>query len=426
MPISVDRLATLNELEAVGPVWNALQDACGHQHVMMDHRWIHTWWRHFGHGKAQHTLLLSSGGTAVGIIPLAITRGMEAFPFRDPYLCCLDDYPSLPSLRFQRLVPLRRLTFPLNLASANNRGLAIFPQPARELYGAVGRYAAENAGSWDVATLSGMRTWDREDLVLAAAAANSGLSVGTRESDRTTLYIDLPSTFSEFMQSRTSHFRSRLQGDCNRLERTFAALGKMTINRFRGPDLPAGLERLFSLERQSWKVSGEKDRRMHLALDERGRRFFQEVGVRFAADDEAQVLIVGFGETDAVGMFTLERGDTAVGVVTYRSERLGSPVGIAPLWRELLQGYIERGFRTFDINGYTRNYLKWATGERRYGRPTLFNKGAYSRTLHALDEMALRIGRRRRNEGARSSSVMEKAGADRGMQAPTEATDPFG
>lgn len=393
-PVSVKRIGNVDELDALGPVWNELQDQCDYQHVLMDHRWVSTWWRHFGRGKAQHTLLLSSGRNPVGVVPLAITRSFEAFPFRDPYVMGPDDYQFLPGLRRRRLVPLRRLTFPLNLVSGNIRGQAIFPHAEPASYAAFAHYAAGIAGDWDVATLPGMRPWDQEQAVLANAARGAGLLPGRRQAKRPMLYIDLPASLEDFLRSRSSHFRQRMQQEANKLERTFAALGPMKVTCYRGAEIEEGLRRLFALEKQSWKVADSKQRRLHLSLDDHARGFFREAAGRFAADDNAQVLILSFGETNAAGWFTLERKGVASSVLTYRNEQLAEPVSIVPIWQELIKGGINRGLRRLDINGYTRNYLKWAKDQHDYSSMTLFNTAPYSRLLQFVDNGALAFARR--------------------------------
>lgn len=393
-PVSVKRLESLEELEAIGPLWKELQDGCAHQHVLMDHRWVSTWWRHFGKGKAQHTLLLSSGRAPIGIVPLAITHGLEAYPLREPYIMGPDDYEHLPGLRWRRLVPLRRLTFPLNLITGNIRGQAIFPCPEPSLYSALTRYAAGISGSWDVATLPGMRSWEQENTLLAQAARGAGLSPGMRDTKRPMLYVDLPSSYDEFMQMRSAHFRRHMRQECNKIERTFASLGPMRLTCFRGPDIPAGVRRMFALETKSWKVSDEKDRRLHLSLGETAHRFFQEVSERFAADDNAQIIILSFGETDAAAWFTLERGGVSSCVLTYRNEQLGAPVGIAPVLQELVSRCIASGLKRLDINGYTRHYLKWAKDHHDYSCQVIFNGHPYSRLLHLVDDGAVALGRR--------------------------------
>lgn len=392
--ISVKRIGNLDELEAIGPIWKELQDGCAHQHVLMDHRWVTAWWRHFGQGKAQHTLLLSRGHTPAGIVPLAITRGVEAYPLREPYIMGPDDYRHLPGLRWRRIAPLRRLTFPLNLISGNIRGQALFPHPEQGLYSALARYAADISGSWDVATLPGMRSWEHENAALASAAIGAGLSPGARDTNRPMLYIDLPSSFSEFMEARSAHFRRHMRQECNKIERTFAALGPMTLTCFRSKDIAAGMRRMFSLETKSWKVSDDKERRLHLALDETARRFFQDVSERFAHDDNAQVIILSFGDTDGAAWFTLERGGVSSCVLTYRNEQLGAPVGIAPVLQELISRSISAGLQRIDVNGYTRHYLKWAKEQHDYSCQAIFNVHPYSRLLHFIDDGAVAVGKR--------------------------------
>ncbi|SCY57003.1 GNAT family N-acetyltransferase [Microvirga guangxiensis] len=389
---TIRRVADLDELEAIGPLWKDLQDQCEHSHVLMDHRWVSAWWRHFGAGKAQHTLVMSQGRTPVGIVPLAVTRGLEAYPFRDAYISSPDDYRYIPSLRWQRIVPVRRLTFPVNIASSNVRGQMVFPQPDRNLYAAFARYAAETSSSWDVATLPGLRSWMHEDTMLGSALRSTDLSLGNRHSTREMLYVDLPATWPEFLKMRSRNFRENLKHENKKLTQTFSALGPMKISNFRGSDITRNINRLFALEEQSWKVTNEKERRLHLALDDKTRSFLRDVAERFSADDEANLGILSFGDTDAAGVFNIERGGTSLGLVLYRHEKLGAPVAIAPLFQNLFEISISRGMKRIDFNGYTRNYMKWAKESHIYSRVIFFNSKPYSQLLRAIDSSAVAMG----------------------------------
>ncbi|MBB3021700.1 hypothetical protein FHR70_004805 [Microvirga lupini] len=407
--LSVRRIEDLEALEAAGPLWNDLQNSCAHQHVMMDHRWMTSWWRHFGAGKAQHTLVVSSGRTPVGIVPLCIMHGMEVYPLRDPYVMGPDDYKFLPSLRWNRIAPLRRLTFPLNLIAGNIRGQAIFPGGEPHAYAALADYMASISSKWDVATFPGTRGWEQEQSLLVEAASGAGLLPGSRETSRSMLYIDLPATYDDYLQTRSAHFRRHMRQECNKVERTFAHLGKMSIDSFRGSEIEAGMQRLLSLEALSWKVADQKERRLRLTLDNAAKSFFSEVAGRFAQDDNAQIIILRFGETDAAGWFSLERGGVASCILTYRNEQLGAPVGIAPVLQELVQRSISAGLKRLDINGYTRHYLKWAKDHHDYVAPTIFNTRPYSRLLRLADESLMAF--KRRNLANQSSIIPESAEA---------------
>ncbi|MBF9197534.1 GNAT family N-acetyltransferase [Microvirga terrestris] len=400
--ISVKRIDSLEALEAAGPLWNDLQNSCAHQHVMMDHRWMTSWWRHFGAGKTQHTLLVSSGRTPMGIVPLCIMRGMEVYPLRDPYIMGPDDYKFLPGLSWNRIAPLRRLTFPVNLVAGNIRGQTLFPGGGSYSYAVLADYISSISAEWDVAIFPGMRGWEQEQSLLIDAAKRVGLLPGARETTRRMLYIDLPETYDEYLQTRSAHFRRHMRQECNKVERTFSHLGKMTLDSFRGRDIEAGMQRLLSLEALSWKVMDQKERRLHLSLNDTAKSFFKEVARRFSQHDNAQIIIMRFGDTDAAGWFTLERGGTSSCILTYRNEQLGAPVGIAPVLQELVQRSISSGLKRLDINGYTRHYLKWAKDHHDYVAPMIFNTRPYSRILHFVDEGLVAV---RRHILTRHSSI---------------------
>jgi len=119
--IEIEVVDCLDALLGIREEWDDVQDACVHKHVFLDHRFITAWWRHAGRGKAMHTLVLRRGGVVEGIMPLALSRGWEAFPTREKNVRIAEDFQHLPSMRWRRVVPMRRLSFPLSLPSSNIR-----------------------------------------------------------------------------------------------------------------------------------------------------------------------------------------------------------------------------------------------------------------------------------------------------------------
>ena len=94
--IQIEVIDCLDDLSRIEDEWNAVQDACDHKHVFLDHRFISAWWRHLGRGKSMHTLVLRRGSAVEGIVPLALSRGWEAFPTTEKNIRIAEDFQHLP------------------------------------------------------------------------------------------------------------------------------------------------------------------------------------------------------------------------------------------------------------------------------------------------------------------------------------------
>src|SRR5262249_27245119 len=105
--VTVERVDSVEGIAALGDDWDRVQDACPAKHVLMDHRWVSAWWRHFGEGKELHVLAVRRGGRLAAVAPLVLSRGREAFPARDSRLVLADDYAHMPTPSWMRVVPIR-------------------------------------------------------------------------------------------------------------------------------------------------------------------------------------------------------------------------------------------------------------------------------------------------------------------------------
>jgi CelD/BcsL family acetyltransferase involved in cellulose biosynthesis len=391
--IEVRRIDSLSDLQGIGEEWDALQAACPEKHVLLDRRWVTAWWRHLGGEKALHVLLLRRGGVTVGIAPLMISRGCEVFPCREPYVQIAEDFHFVPAGRWRRVVPVRRLTFPLNVSSNNGRAHILMAEPDPAVLKAVVDYCRRIAGEWDLMVLEGLPASSGQAEELRRQAASGGLRNSTYHYAREVLRTDLPRTMEEFLARRSSHFRKRLRQAINQAERRVADLGKLRVREFRSGDIQAGLEKLMALESQSWKVKEERRRRLYVRLDDRLRSFYREVAETFARTDSAQVLLLEVGDEPAAGLFSLDREGVIACVLTFISEPLSDRVSNAPLWKEFVERAIDRGLREIDFNGKTRNTMKWADDCRVCQRVMLFNRRPYSRLLEAVWDASRAVSR---------------------------------
>jgi CelD/BcsL family acetyltransferase involved in cellulose biosynthesis len=381
--IEIQVIDCLDDLLRIKDEWNAVQDACEHKHVFLDHRFITAWWKHLGRGKSMHTLVLRRAGTVEGIVPLALSRGWEAFPTTEKNIRIAEDFQHLPAMRWRRVVPIRRLTFPLSLPSSNLRAHFLLRRADPEQIGAVLAYCQKIRDQWDLVSLDGIPEGSDQEALLSAEAARVGLRRGRSRHSRPLLYATLPASMEAFLAERSYNFRSGLRRARRQsIERT-AALGEFHIREFRGDAIDEGITKLFDLERQSWKAKQTRKREIQLTLNDASSGFYRDVAKAFAASDQAQVLVTEIGGRPANALYSIERQGVIICVLTYQAEAFANLVTVAPLWSRFFEIAIERGLRQVDFNGHSSYLARYANGENRFSRLVFYNSALYSTLLRA-------------------------------------------
>lgn len=382
--ITVERVGSLADLLSLRGAWNDLQRENPFSLAMVDHRWMCAWWRAFGDRYVQHTLVLRHGSEILGVAPLMISRGMEVFPTRDSLIQTAHDYRAV-STRLPRLVPIRRLTFPLSIVSGNLRCQFLFRTDDSALYDAVVTYAASISRQWDLMMLEGLPAPSGQKEQVLASALRHGLSTDGREFERPLLRVSLPETFDLYLAQRPARFRRELGKARRRVKRR---VGRLTFREFRGVEIGRGMDLLFQLEERSWKAKRDRQRRLYVPLDDRLRGFYRGVAEEFAAADEAQVLIMSANQEAVASLFCLEQAGRSVALLTYLDDAFRAEASALPLFEQLIALSIERGLEELDLNGFTKNLLKWANGQMSYSRLTLYNPRLYSQLLRSMARSA--------------------------------------
>jgi len=391
--ITTDVVTDAAGLAALAPEWQEVQSACRHRHVLADPRFVGTWWQAYGADKTLSVLALRRHGDLVGVVPLVYSRGLEALPSRGKHVRIADDYRHLPGTRWRRVVPVRRLSFPLNFASSGIRYHCLLRDDEPELYDALFAHAIATRRRWDLMCLDGIPEGSEQQRALLAAAARHGLSVGLARHVRGFLSARLPATMDEFLGARSRSFRRWLKRmERESIERT-RDLGDLTIREFRGDAIDEGMRLMFALELESWKTGRMRRRALHLALSDVDRDFHLTAARAFAADDEAQVLVTFVGDRPVNALYCLEREGMSSGVLTYRAEAFSDRVTIAPLWRRFFELAIARGLTEVDFNGNNDYLARFADGERQCARHTFYHGGAYASLLRATSDTATRAAR---------------------------------
>lgn len=389
--VEVQRIASLPQLVAFGNEWDKVQRRCADKYVLLDHRWVCTWLKHFGTNKQLHVLVLRVRGDVIGIVPLIISAGLELFPSRSHHVYTTDDYKYTRVPRFVRLVPVRRLSFPLSVPVGNRRSHFLFVEQDPRFYQVTVRYMEAIAREWDLLVVEGLPKGSQQEALLLSSVCQSGLRDDGRRFDRATLYANLPDSIDAFLAAKSGDFRRRLKAACRKVEERF---GNLQLREFRGSNIEEGMNRMFALEGRSWKATDTNRRKFRIRPDAQIHAFHREVSQAFAATDGALVVTMDVGDRPVAGLYCLERDNVMMPITTFMDDEFADRLTTMPMFRRLVEISIDRGIREIDFNGRTVNLAKWADGTRESSRFFFYNRRPYSRFLRGLSRV-MHLGRRR-------------------------------
>ena len=385
--IQIEVIDCLDDLSRIEDDWNAVQDACDHKHVFLDHRFISAWWRHLGRGKSMHTLVLRRGGSVEGIVPLALSRGWEAFPTTEKNIRIAEDFHHIPAMRWRRVVPIRRLTFPLSFPSSNLRAHFLLREPQRQLIEAALSYCRTIRKHWDMLSLDGIPEASEQEALISGAAPRFGLQRGKSRHGRILLRAALPPTMEAFLKARSHNFRSGLKRAFRQSIEKTVAFGDFQIREFRG----ARLTKAWPGYSISNARAGRPGRRGSV-------RFMSSSTMRTAASIASHQGICRIGRCAGArdgdrrpagnALCSLERQGMITCVLTYQAEEFAKLVTVAPLWSRFFEIAIERGLREVDFNGNSAYLARYADLEARFSRLTFYNSAFYSSLLRATADAA--------------------------------------
>jgi hypothetical protein len=382
--LRVDRVDSLSKLESVTAEWERVQDNCAFRHVLLDHRWLRSWWNSFGRNKELHGLLFRDGSEMRGIVPMVLSRGWEAWPSRDGPLQIAEDHANLGIPKWRRTVPVRRVTFPLNIPSLNARGHALVTGEPEAVCSAVLRYWSNHASEWDVMVLEGLPSESGQREAFMESAEKEGLSALPSGRIRLMYRADLSGGMDAYIARRSSHFRKRWRQQINQCR----SVGDLDLAVFRGPNIRRGLNIMFDIERHTWKANPGEKVRMRVPLDDELRRFLMEVGVAFASSDDAVVHVMSLNGKPVGAIMGLSRQQVMLSLLIYLRDDAREIINASPLMDAFIRDAIAHGMTELDINGVTEYARRWATHEDRYQRLYIFNRHPRSQFLRITKALA--------------------------------------
>ena len=227
--LRVEVLESAEAFAELAPAWNRLHAEAHAVSVFNSWTWLYEWWRTFGSRRQLRLLVARRGSDVLGVLPLYLER-MRML--------------GLP-MQVLRLVGIGGETHPDDLGPVLARGVE--RQAAESLARAA--LSLPGADLWlfnDVAPGSGFR------VALEAAAQELGRPIVVGVPTRIAL-LELPRTWSQFMQSLGRDARWRLRRSRRRLADRHRARFFVWDDPSR---LDAALDRLAELHRARWAAAG--------------------------------------------------------------------------------------------------------------------------------------------------------------------------
>ena len=181
----------LDHLEDYRLVWNALHAQTRSASFFQTLDWLAVYWKHFGRGQRLRTLIVSSDGKPIGILPLTVIQ--------EP----------------TRLGRLRVLTYPLH--DWGSYYGPIGPNPTATLTAAM-HYLAAAPRDWDLLDLR----WVDDERVdhgrTMRAMHGAGFSAAKQPWRQTAVIETGVATWEQYFAGRSSKFRSRVRRSNRRFD----------------------------------------------------------------------------------------------------------------------------------------------------------------------------------------------------------------
>ncbi|MHB8745039.1 MAG: GNAT family N-acetyltransferase [Gammaproteobacteria bacterium] len=339
-----------DEFLALRPAWNELLQACPVRTLFITHAWLFNWWSHFGGTDALRLVTLYDHDQLVGIAPLTLYKR-----------------------RLSRLpVTVLGTFFNMHVSRAD---FVIRPDYAATAMTALAEYFSGTVRDWDVLMLRQLPA-DTASAI-AHACRGVGLNPFPLQPGVGKCYLQVDATWTDYLSTRTRHFRKRLKEHCRRPEK----LGVTKyINSVSRDSIEKDFELLRSLEQRSWKHQDD-----FAAMDARDWQFQKSLALSndegigcenifLALDDNVVAAIHSLSYAGVIYAFQMIYDEQ------YRDAYLGRAT-----FKQLLESVWQTGqYSVFDFNGNSPFCKSWTDQEYAFFDLQAFNGRPYSRFLAQL------------------------------------------
>ncbi len=330
--MKIESLSDWNEVKSYYLDWNRILDAAPSLTIFSTPEWLQAWWESYGAHASLHFLLLrDDAGMIVAMAPLYVTAVDSVFG----------------KLRLARLV---------GDGSQDSDGLEFICLPGRE------DEAVRAALSW-------IKTSFCCDLCqLNTLSFPSALAIAFERQLRSPFWakscfqrprvtVNLPATWSEYLQQLSSNERGRIGRQTRRLEKEF------TTDYFRvtsSNDLYPSLDRLFQLHQMRW---ARRNKPGSFSVPER-RMFYRKMADEFLRNGWLEFWFLKLNGVQVAAQFAFAyRGVVYILQEGFDPNYSSKSVGYI-LRSHVLRRMIDVGMRKYDfMGGESDSKLRWA-GER--------------------------------------------------------------
>lgn len=380
--LHVRRVERREELDCLGPDWNALVDAGSPQALFSRFEWLRVWFEAFGSGGTPHVLVASQDGRPAGVLPL---RAM--------------------SERFAGL-PIRRLDFMAN-GHSPRADLVARPGTEDEIAGTFAHYLQEMDLDWDLAVMPEVESGSTLDRLHDRFPAEARL----RQLQRRAPYIRLDGgDWEGFRKSLSRNFQRVLRNNRNR----FARAGASEIELLEEPEsIAAALDDMFAIGERSWQ--GEEG--SAVGSNDANRRFYTGLVHELGPLGVVRLWFLKLGGRRIAFELHLVHAGTEFGLKTgydREHETLGPGRFLDQAIVEQL--FVEGRVREYDLLGNADPYkLRWTQDVREYVRVTLFGSRVPSRML-SLWNLRLKPVLKQARDRARGTTASAAVAAREGEE----------
>ena len=326
----VRHLTTLDELQALRPVWNGLLEQCGYRDVFMTHAWAVAWWMHFGEGRRLCVDVVYDHETPVGLAPLMISR---------------ESYGGLPA---------RILGFMTN--NHTSRSAFLIPRRRAAVLRALAAGWRARARDWDVLRLLNLPQRSDQMTDLAAALRAEKLLVYGPDRNNQLFYAAATASFQDYLAAQGRKFRRNLHHARNSLGKAGRVTYETITDR---SQIETGMACFFAIDEHSHKQGVEH------AIYTRNEKAFCTSLCReldAAPNSGFELWILRLDDRPICGLLVLLHEHKSVLLVTYYDERLR---GLQPgrnLFAAVMESHCDGGrVDEVDFNGNSTYVQTWTS-----------------------------------------------------------------
>lgn len=375
--------------------WRRLQAMAGDSTLFTTPEWVQTWMEVFGENKRLRLLEVRLDEHLLGVVPLVgaqLKRSSTLAVYHD----LQPEDRKYVTRSGKNWLPVRQLSVPANLESANLRGGWVCQpeQRAAVLQAAFAHLAGDR--DWDVLVLPSVKLEDASEVI--RCAQDAGLR--SRILLENALYGFKVRNWEQYLAEQSTNFRKGFRSAANRLR----ACGETHIETLTDPArISIALESMFELARLSWKEEGRSGQATHLPLTEAAARFYRMLAQRLAPTGNTQLFLLSVNGEMVGCMLTYSADERLYGMQIFYNPAFAH---ISPgrfLMREMIQWASSNDIRWVDLNGNSALVTAYSEHAQKYQRLMLFRPGAYPNLLYRLSNAALLAARVRSWVAAKSA-----------------------